>query len=232
MGRPRENFLLADLFGCDYLEPLSFTYGFMKYEEAGPLSEGIELGWPMPLWHKLQLKVAVREGAEGHGNIVNPMRGMMMGHPPQETTPYPAAVTNIYGKGRVVYFPQPLGHAYHDYGHPDLRQLLENAVRWAAGEGPAVEVKCPETVEVVLWEEPEGTRYLHLVNRTAGGPVRTKASVITEEIPVFGLEVTTRFGVKEAVLQPEGTRLEVTAAGEGATFTVPRVNIHSIIELR
>jgi hypothetical protein len=60
-------------------------------------------------------------------------------------------------------------------------------VRWAAGEGPAVEVKCPETVEVVLWESPKGVRYVHLVNRTPGGPVRTKASVITEGIPVFAL---------------------------------------------
>jgi hypothetical protein len=234
-GRPRENFLLADLFGCDYLEPLSWTYGFMRYDESGPLTEGIELGWPMTLWHKLQLKVAVRGGAEGHGNIVNPMRGMMMGHPPQETTPYPAAVTHSYGKGRAVYFPQPLGHAYHDYGHPDLRQLLVNAVRWAAGEGPPVEVDCPETVEVVLWQAPGGTRCLHLVNRTPAGPARAKATVINEEIPVYGLRVSTRFPVREAVMQPEGKNLQVqpieVGGNEGATFLVPRVGIHVIVEM-
>ena len=231
LGRPRENFLLADLFGCDYLEPLSFTYSFMRYDGTGPLTAGIELGWPMTLWHKLQLKVALREGAEGHGAIVNPMRGMMMGHPPQEGTPYPAAVTNRFGAGRVVYFPQPLGQAYHDYGHPDFRTLLENAVRWAAGEGPPVEVRCPETVEAVLWEG-EGVRYLHLINRTPGGPVRTKASVITEEIPVYELEVRTRFPVRRAVLRPAGEELTVTDEGEGARFVVPRVDIHAIAELR
>ena len=236
LGRPRENFLLADLFGCDYLEPMAFTYSFMRYDDAGPLTRGLELGWPMALWHLLQLKVALRAGAEGHGVIVNPMRGMMMGHPAQEDTPYPAAVCNRFGAGRVVYFPQPLGQAYHDYGHPDFRTLLENAVRWAAGEEPPVEVRCPATVEAVLWERPSAAgaqpvRYLHLINRTPGGPVRTKASVITEEIPVFEVEVRTRFPVRRALLQPAGQELALAAAGEGARLVVPRVDVHAIVEL-
>ena len=236
-GRPRDNFLLADLFGCDYLEPLAFTYGYMRYDRAGPLTAGLNLGWPMTLWHKLQLKVQVRPGAEGRGVIVNPMRGMMMGHPPQEDTPYPAAVTHRFGAGRVVYFPQPLGQAYHDYGHPDFRALLENAVRWAAGEGPPLEVRAPATVEAVLWQHPppagaaDRVRRLHLINRTPGGPVRTKASVITEEIPVYELEVRTRFPVRRAVLQPAGEELPVTAAADGARFVVPRVDVHAIVEL-
>ena len=237
MGRPRGNFLLADLFGCDYLEPMPFTYSFMRYDDAGPLTAGLELGWPISLWHNLQLKVALRAGAEGHGAIVNPVRGMMMGHPPQETTPYPAAVTNRYGAGRVLYFPQPLARAYHDYGHPDFRTLLDNGVRWAAGEAPPVEVACPETVEAVLWEasaEAQGgaCRYLHLINRTPGGPVRTKASVISEEIPVFELEVRTRFPVSRALMQPAGQELAVTSGDGGARFVVPRVDIHAIVELR
>lgn len=238
-GRPRDNFLLADLFGCDYLEPLAFTYGYVRYDSAGPLTADLNLGWPMTLYHKLQLKVRARPGAEGHGVIVNPMRGMMMGHPPQEETPYPAAVCNRFGAGRVVYFPQPLGQAYHDYGHPDFRALIENAVRWAAGEGPPLEVSAPATVEVVLWEHPpdaanaapERVRRLHLLNRTPGGPVRTKASVITEEIPVHDLEVRTRFPVRRAVLQPAGEELAVTAAQEGARFVVPRVDVHAVVEL-
>ena len=237
MGRPRGNFLLADLFGCDYLEPMPFTYSFMRYDDAGPLTAGLELGWPISLWHNLQLKVALRAGAEGHGAIVNPVRGMMMGHPPQETTPYPAAVTNRYGAGRVLYFPQPLARAYHDYGHPDFRTLLDNGVRWAAGEAPPVEVACPETVEAVLWEAPAeaqggACRYLHLINRTPGGPVRTKASVISEEIPVFELEVRTRFPVSRALMQPAGQELAVTSGDGGTRFVVPRVDIHTIVELR
>ena len=236
-GRPRDNFLLADLFGCDYLEPMPFTYSYLRYDQDSPLTAGLELGWPMTLWHLLQLKVAVRVGAEGHGMIVNPMRGMMMGHPAQEDTPYPAAVSTRFGAGRVVYLPQPLGQAYHDYGHPDFRTLLDNAVRWAAGEAPPVEVRCPATVEAVLWEQPAAAsadvvRYLHLINRTPGGPVRTKASVISEEIPVFELEVCTRFPVSRALMQPAGQELAVTSGDGGARFVVPRVDIHAIVELR
>ena len=163
-------------------------------------------------------------------------RVYLLGHPPQEDTPDPAAVCNRFGAGRVVYFAQPLGQAYHGYGHPDFRTLLENAVRWAAGEGPPVEVCGPATVEAVLWEQPaeaaaEPVRYLHLVNRTPGGPVRTKASVITEEIPVFELDVRTRFPVRRALLQPGGRELELTADGAGVRLVVPRVDVHAIVEL-
>ena len=181
LGRPRDNFLLADLFGCDYLEPMAFTYSFMRYDAAGPLTQGLELGWAMALWHLLQLKVAPRAGAEGQGVIVNPMRGMMMGHPPQEDTPYPAAVCNRFGAGRVVYFPQPLGQAYHGYGHPDFRTLLENAVRWAAGTGPPVEVRGPATVEAVLWEQPAraGAESGHRSRHRSGAPVRAWSGCAT-----------------------------------------------------
>ena len=74
-------------------------------------------------------------------------------------------------------------------------------------------------------------RYLHLINRTPGGPVRTKASVITEEIPVFEVEVRTRFPVRRALLQPAGQELALAAAGEGARLVVPRVDVHAIVEL-
>ena len=61
--------------------------------------------------------------------------------------------------------------------------------------------------------------------------MRTKASVITEEIPVFELEVRTRFPVRRALLQPEGQELALTAEEDGACFVVPRVDIHAIVEL-
>lgn len=77
----------------------------MRYDHEGLLTKGFELGWPMTVWHKLQLKVSLRSKARRHGAIVNPMRGMMMGYPPQEITSFPAAITNCYGAGRVVYFP-------------------------------------------------------------------------------------------------------------------------------
>lgn len=233
LGNPRENFLLADLFGADYLEPMSYTYSYIKFDDEHPLTAHLEPGWPMTLWNKLQLKVAVREAAEGLGNIVNPTRGMHMGNPPQETTPFPAAVMVRYGRGRVVYFPQPLGDCYQDYGHPDTRRLMINAVLWAAETKPPVEVLSPETVETVIWESPStGEQIVHLVNRTAGGPARTKASVINEAIPVHDLEIRFSKAVQEAVLQPDGVTLEIRKVGDQHEVHVARLEVHAMVVVR
>lgn len=75
-------------------------------------------------------------------------------------------------------------------------------------------------------------RYLYLVNWTPVGPVRTKASVITEEIPVYDLEVLTRFPVKKAILQPNGKELGIKIEKDGARIIIPRVNVHNIVELQ
>jgi len=231
LGRPRENFLLADLFGADFLEPMSYTYSYFLFGDEHPLTAQLPQGWPMTLWNKLQLKVSVRDAAEGLGNLVNPTRGMHMGNPPQETIPYPAAVVRTYGQGRVVYLPQPFGDVYLDYGHPDTRQLMVNAVRWAAGDDPPFEVLAPATVEAVVWSA-EGSWTIHLVNRTAGGPARTKASVITEVLPVHDILIRSRTPLQAATLQPGGQVMTVHQLNGGAQVHLPRLEVHAMITLR
>lgn len=227
MGNARSNFLLADVFGCDYREPVSFTYSFYKFTEENALSKGIPLNWDMTLWSKLQLKVDPTTG-ESVGNIVNPMRGMKMGHPPQETTWYPAAVTNRFGKGRVVYLPQEVGHGYWDYGHQHQQKLIENAVRWAAGCAQPVEVSAPETVESVLYEH-EGNFYLHLINKTACGSVRAVENVFNYAIPVYNLSVDLNIDVKSAMEQPSGRKLGIVRENGSARLDIPELRIHTII---
>lgn len=232
-GNPRENFLLADLLGADYLEPVSYRYSFVKFSEEHDLARGLPLGWPMSVFNQWQLKVAVREGAEGHGCIVHPFRGHRLGHFPGEDTPYPALVTRRVGKGRVVYVPHPAGQCYSEYGHPDAKQLILNAVRWAAGEAPPIEVERSETVEVVPWESASGREWaVHLVNRTAAGPARTKGSVISETIPLHDVVVRLPFAIREAELQPEGMKLDVKSAAGRSEIVVPRLEIHSILVVR
>ena len=227
MGNTRSNFLLADVFGCDYLEPVSFTYSFYKFTEEHALTRNIPLNWDMTLWSKLQLKVEPSAG-EPIGNIVNPMRGMKMGHPPQETTWYPAAVTNTFGKGRVVYLPQEVGHGYWDYGHVHQQQLIENAVRWAAGCPQPVEVSAPETVESVLYQH-DGKYYLHLINKTACGSVHAIENVFNHAIPVSNLSVDLNIEVKNAIEQPSGRKIDIIRENGSARLDIPELRIHTII---
>lgn len=232
-GNPRPNFLLADLFGADYLEQLSHRYSFVKFSGKHDLFAGLPQGWPMSVFKEWQLKIAVHGSARGHGSIVHPFRGHRLAHMPGEETPYPALVTHEVGKGRVVYIPHPLGLCYGDYGHPDHRQLIANVVRWAAGKAPPIEVEGPSTLEMELWESASGDRQMiHLLNHTAAGTARTKGSVISEIIPLTDVVVRLPFAVKRATLQPEGASLSVKRAGGGSEIRVPRLEAYSIVTVR
>jgi hypothetical protein len=234
-GQARANFALASLLGANYLEPATYLYSFVQPEVAHPVNDGLELHWPRTLWKTLQVKVAARAGTEAVAQMVNPMRGFHMGHPPAELTPHPSILVRQHGKGRVVYFAAPVDYVYCEYGHPDYKRWLVNAVRWAAGLPPPVEVEAPATVEAVAWE-CDGELRVHLVNRTAAGPARSRSAVFQEHFPV--LDVTVRLGADlgrqftTATLQPEGRRLDFTRDGETATIFVPRLDTYSIVVVR
>ena len=229
-GKPRRNFLLADLFGASYCGRLENPYSFIKFNGKHMLYENLPQNWPISVFKKFQLKVKVRKSAVAHGIIVQPFRGHRLAFLPGENTPYPAAVTHIAGKGRVVYIAHPSGQCYSEFGHPDARQLIVNAVKWAAGCSPAVEVECPDTVETVMWQDKASKqKVIHLVNRTPAGPQRSKGSVITEAIPVHDIIIRLKGKVKKAVLQPEGQQLKISLSRGKAEIKVPHVNIYSIV---
>jgi len=234
-GRPRPDFALADVFGIQYREPLSYLYSFVQAGVAHPVTEGVALDWPMTLWKTPQLKVAkdAARDAQVLGTVVYPMRGFHMGYPPQEVTDHPGIVAHTYGKGRVVYFPAPIDAVYGEYGHPDYRQLLVNAVRWAANAPVPVEVQAPLTVEAVSWLQGGGERLVvHLLNRTAAGNARAVSAVVQEVIPVHNVVVRVQTGQPwtKATLQPSGVVLRVETPLPGTmAVTVPQLDIHEML---
>lgn len=229
-GNPRDNFGLADLFGADYLELLSYKYGSMKFHEPHAITEGLPLDWPMSIFDQWQTKVAPQDTAKGMGNIAHPFRGWQLGFLPGEDTPYPAVVTHIYGKGRVVYFPQPLGRCYNEYGHPDTQRLLVNAVRWAAGEAPPIEVTCTDTVEFVMWQTPNGDkRMIHLINRTGCGREPSGCAVLQEAIPIHDINIRLRSSIQTAVLQPDNQELSIERINGWTEISIPRLETYSIV---
>lgn len=234
-GAPRQSFGLAELLGADYVEPATYLYSFVQPEVDHPVNAGLDLHWPRTLWKTLQLRVAARPGAETEAlaSMVNPMRGFHMGHPPAERTPHPSILARRHGAGRVVYFSAPVDHVYGEYGHPDYKHWIANAVRWAAGDDPpAVEVDAPTTVEAIPWELPGGALRVHLVNRTAAGPARSRSAVLQEHFPVLDLALRVHGrAVAGATLQPDGTRLEIARENGVARVTIPRLDTYGIVVL-
>jgi hypothetical protein len=230
---PLLRFALADLFGADYLEPVSYLYSYQKFAaaEEHPLLDGLPRDWPISSWDRLQLKVALHEGVDGLGRIVLPMRGMHMGYPAQEATEYPPVVCRNYRKGRVVYMASPLGEIYGRYGHDDTRRQIANAVRWAAqGAGP-VEIDGPPTIEAVLWQAGDGVHWLHLVNTAGAGPLRARMTAMHAVLPVQGVRVRWRGPLARAQRHPCGTPIPFERSAEGAILALPAIEIHLLLEL-
>ena len=108
------------------------------------------------------------------------------------------------------------------------QQLIENAARWAAGEPQPIEVSAPETVESVPFEH-KGKYFLHLVNKTACGPVRMVENVFNHAIPLRNITVDLNIDVTHATEQPTGRELKIDRAGGAARLTISELKIHTII---
>ena len=232
-GRPQENMLLCDLLGVDYLEPLGYLYSYIQMEAKHPIAGNLTLGWPMSVWEAPQVKVAVRDG-EAIARIVKPMRGFPMGHPPLEVSDHPAIVVRTHGKGRVVYFASPIGAVYSRYGHPDNKAMIAEAVRWAAGINPVVTVEAAATVEAMITEKPDSeVTVVHLVNRTAAGPVRMRAAVIEEALPAVDVRVHIASSKRPAKVHLQPGQVEPKLVGQGPwTVTIPRVDLHTAVVIQ
>lgn len=230
-GKLRLDFGLSELIGANYLEISTYLYSFIQADEEHDITGRIAKDWPMSIYELSQVKSKTNT-ATPLGHIVNPRRGFPMGHPPAEDTPFPSILINEYGKGRVVYLSAPLGAAYYEYGHPDFKYIIADAVKWAAGEKPEIEAEAPTTVEVIPREVSEKNEYrIHILNRTPAGPTRATASVIQEVIPVRDIKIKISGDRKpvKAILQPEGQKLKIENEDDEYYVIVPEVSIYKML---
>jgi hypothetical protein len=181
-GDPREDFALADVFGCRFFSLVTLPYSFIKVTTASPLTEGVPVG--LPLGHRdRQLRVLPIGQAETPAMIVysreDNNRVSHYADPPlDEGSRYPAVVASQYEKGRVVYFAGLPGAVFARWGHPEFKRLLLNAVRWAVPGRWPLRVDAPMSVETTLFSQPEKDRLMvHLVNlqSEAGRSIRLPA---------------------------------------------------------
>lgn len=207
-GEPRPDFGLAGLLGVHFEGLTDTFYTFIQPETAHPVTQGLELGFPLSVYKTMQVKVRSARPEGVLGVIVDPMPGFHMGYPPLNRTEAPALVARAVGQGRVVYAAAPLGGIYLEYNHPDTRTLLVNAVSWTAGAPPPVTATAPGTVEVVPWrDEARGETIIHLLNRTAAGPAQGLVGPMVHEtirVPDIEVSVAADLAGQGARFQPSG----------------------------
>jgi hypothetical protein len=171
---------------------------------------------------------------------------------------HPAIIVSEYGQGRVVYFPASVDKGMFYYPDTYMRQMLANAVRWAAHDvPPPVEVAGPLILTTTFRTQPEQKRtVVHLLNQASSWGMHSiyqKLAALPEElnkqwgfpnqselrgtypvreeiIPLHDIKVICRVpGVRQATQQPEGLDLPLTKTADGVEVTVPVVNMHSMV---
>jgi type 1 glutamine amidotransferase len=231
-GKPRANFALAELFGCDYAGKTDQRVQNSYLTVHGPhaLTAGFDDAPRIMAGTKL---VHVRP----HGAVSAPLT-LVPSYPdlPMERvftnvrqTDTPMVYLRTVGKGRVVYFPFDLDRCFWETSNQDHLALLRNAVHWAAGGDQPMTVKGPGMVDVSYWRQKDSVT-AHLVNLT--NPMAMKG-YMREILPMgpysVSLELPPGRTVKAVRLLEAGTPANTRNEAGRVVVEVPRITVHEVI---
>ena len=149
----------------------------------------------------------------------------------------PGVVTNLYGKGKVVYLPGGFDAAYYLYAYPYQRLILRHTIDWVASGPPPMRVEAPMCVHATLMRQTKvGERLVvHLfndLNTTAHHAFPNDDVPLREEVvPIRDIAVTfaPQYRIGRVHLQPEGKELEIRKTAAGSRVIVPRLDVHSMV---
>jgi type 1 glutamine amidotransferase len=242
-GERQKDFQLADVFGVSYQGRAETLNTFLKLTGEHPVTAGIAKTMPLASQNILQLQVKALPAAEALGRLLLSYRNGFGWPPSSEETGFVGPVVNRYGKGRVVYFPGDVGTIYYNFGQPEYRRMLANAVLWAANAEPPIVVEAPTSVEVTIFKQEREKRLVtHLVNLQsqtghafAFTPVSNghAGAYIEDVLPVYDIKVKVRVPkgarVKAVYLAPEREAAKYRREGDYLLLTVPKVYIHRMV---
>jgi|KBSMisStaDraftv2_1062788.scaffolds.fasta_scaffold06770_3 hypothetical protein len=149
------------------------------------------------------------------------------------TTRIPLAVRGTFGKGRTVYFANPMDALFYRYGFPDLGRVLANAVRYALGDNAVIEVDAPEFVDISFMVQRQ-RRLVHLINFPVAKQLNTGWRHAGRTlVPVDGIVVRLKLSPHERLREVRIASTEDTLASielnGWIAVTVPRLNDHDIV---
>ncbi|GBC75740.1 hypothetical protein HRbin06_01062 [archaeon HR06] len=220
-GEFRDNFLLSDVLGCDFLRISEYSNGFILPLEDS-LTEGVD---KIPQLHKGPLIKVKNNGGKVLAKIIDPVGEFISGRTyslfpavPGNITDYPAIITNERGESRSVYIAGAFEYNYARFSYPNYRKLLINSILWVAKEDPVIRVEAPLTVEATFFKK-DNNFIVHLVNyhlqKMDLSPITLPFSqlqnppvpLIEETIPIYNVKVKVRGSVKRAYLISSKTDL-------------------------
>ena len=127
--------------------------------------------------------------------------------------------------GRIVYAAADIDRCFGRDNLPDHAGLLQNLIRWAAGDTLPLRVSGPGFLDCRLYRQDE-RMILHVVNLTATG-----IKPITEHIPVGPIEIAVRSsaGDPQISLRVSGGTTDGALSDGWVSFTLPTVVDHELV---
>ena len=145
-----------------------------------------------------------------------------------EKAEYPALVK----KGNVVYFAHPVFAAYNQSGNYVLQKYVMKGLDLAYDRGVKVE-NLPSCGRIRLRKsENENFFALHVLYAP---PINRGNVCLLEDFPVLhDVKITLKVNekIKEAIMEPEGEKLDFVQNGDEITFTLKPFNIHKLVALK
>jgi len=234
------DYQLGDVLGISYVSDTGvYSKVYSRFDLESPVAGRLPAdGYITSRGPLAQVEL---RGAEALARIVFPLAEPtadkfvnIMTNPPAVPSDWPACTLHSFGKGRAIYFAGGIDRDYVDLSFPELRYVLTDAVRHAAATPLKVELQAPASVELAAWEREGGKQLVvHLVNcqPEVGRDLYHSRHLITEIIPVHGLELTVRADqpVRAVHLQPANTPLAFAQEGRAVTVQIERLDCHAMV---
>ncbi len=231
----RDDFGLADVFGIHAAGPVIGRRGncnpyLARIERQHPILDGFtETHW-LP---GAEFRVPLRSVDNPVLTVVPGYVGYPpeMSYPPVPRTNEPAVVIRESRGSRLAYIPGSIEATMWLSGHTDLSRLLQNAVRWVAGDNPPVRIEGKGLVETFAWETEPGFA-VHVLNYTNPNMHR---GWVREFYSIGEQKVSMRIPSGRRVTRVELLHAERTIpfhlTGGSVEFTIPSVECYEVAAL-
>ena len=154
-----------------------------------------------------------------------------LAYPPVSRTTEPAVVLREQGSSRLAYFPGDIERTMWRAGNTDLSLLLQNTIRWVAGDNAPYSVTGDGLVETFGWET-EGGYAIHVLNYN--NPNAHRGSM-RKSYPIGEQKVKMPLPAGAKVTRVQLLRAErdipFHLAGQTIEFTIPRVDDYEVAAL-
>ncbi len=234
-NQPRSDFGLANVFGIHAAGPVIGRRGnanpyYARIERVHPILDGFtDTNW-LPGSEYRQPVAPVEDPVLTvvPGFVAYPPE---LSYPPVRQTTEPAVALREQGRSRLAYFPGNIEHSLWIAGNTDLSRLLQNTIRWVAGESAPAKVEGKGLIEAFAWETEPGFA-VHLLNYTNPN---THRGWLREFYPIGEQRVWMELPPGKTVRRVELLRAEkeipFRTNGNAVEFTIPSIDDYEVAAL-